>query len=57
MNKLNFRNFFTRSSSANILMVLFILGTTVGAGMIMLPAGFIVGGVACGLYGFLLGSE
>jgi hypothetical protein len=38
-------------------MVLFIVGTTIGAGMIMLPAGFIVGGVTCGVYGFLLGSE
>jgi len=58
MDNINyFRKFLTRSSLANGLMVMFIVGTTIGAGMIMLPAGFIVGGVTCGLYGFLLGNE
>lgn len=58
MDKINyFRRLTTRTSAANTLMVLFIVGTTIGAGMIMLPAGFIVGGVTCGVYGFLLGSE
>lgn len=51
------RKYLTRSTSANGLMVLFVIGTTVGAGMIFLPAGFIAGGVTCGLYGYLLGSE
>lgn len=57
MDKFNFRKLLTRSTAANILMVLFVLGTTVGAGMISLPAGFIVGGATCGLFGYLLGSE
>jgi len=57
MNKFNFRRFLTRTSAANFLMILFLVGTSVGAGMILLPAGFIVGGIACGLLGFLLGSE
>jgi amino acid permease len=57
MDKFNFRRFMTRSTAANALMVLFVLGTTVGAGMILLPAGFIVGGITCGLVGYLLGSN
>jgi amino acid permease len=57
MDKFNFRRLLTRSTAANTLMVLFVLGTTVGAGMILLPAGFIVGGITCGLFGYLLGSE
>lgn len=57
MDKLNFRKHMTRPIAANVLMVLFILGTTVGAGMILPPAGFIVGGLTCGVFGYLLGSE
>jgi len=57
MDKFNFRKFMTRSTAANALMVLFVLGTTVGAGMILLPAGFIVGGITCGFVGYLLGSN
>lgn len=48
---------FERTTLANAMMVLFVLGTTIGSALIFLPAGFIVGGVACGLYGYLLGSE
>lgn len=51
------RSLFTRQSAANIMMLSFILLTAVGAGMIFVPAGFITAGVACGLYGFLMGSE
>ena len=38
-------------------MVSFILFTSVGSAMIFLPAGFIVAGVTCGFFGFLLGLE
>ena len=48
---------FKRDSIANLLMLAFILLCAFGAGMIYLPAGLITAGVACGLYGFLLGSE
>lgn len=51
------KKYLTRSSAANSLMVLFIVGTTVGSSLIFLPAGLIVGGVTCGLFGYLLGSE
>jgi len=49
--------YLTRSSAANGLMVLFVGGTTVGSFLIFPPAGFIVGGVTCGIFGYLLGSE
>jgi hypothetical protein len=38
-------------------MVLFVVGTTLGSGLMFFPAGFIVGGITCGIYGYLLGSE
>lgn len=38
-------------------MLAFILLTGVGAYMILPAVGFITAGVACGLYGYLLGSE
>ena len=47
----------TRSFSAHLLMLLFILLTSVGAALLLPPAGLIVAGVNCGLYGYLLGSE
>jgi len=37
--------------------VLFVVGTTLGSGLIFVPAGLIVGGITCGIYGYLLGSE
>lgn len=42
---------------ANLLMICFILITAVGASMIYEPAGWIVAGVGCGVFGFLLGLE
>lgn len=46
-----------RSTFANIFMFCFIILTSIGAGMIFLPAGFLVAGVGCGIFGFLLGLE
>lgn len=48
---------FSRASAANLLMIAFILLSGVGAFMIYPPAGFIVGGAACGLFGFILGLD
>jgi hypothetical protein len=42
---------------ANLLMISFILFTSIGAALIFLPAGLIVAGIACGFFGFLLGLE
>jgi hypothetical protein len=42
---------------ANIMMVLFIVLTSVGTVLISPPVGLIVAGVTCGIYGYLLGSE
>jgi len=50
-------NVCTRGRIANVCMVLFVVGTTAGASMLSLPIGLIVGGVVCGLYGYLLGSN
>lgn len=46
-----------RATSANLLMICFIIFTSIGAGMIFFPAGWVVAGVCCGIFGFLLGSE
>lgn len=46
-----------RDSLANVLMVSFIILTGIGAGMVYMPLGLIVGGLACGIFGFLLGLE
>jgi len=46
-----------RNTFANLLMVSFIMFTSIGAGLIFPPAGLVVAGIACGIYGFLLGSE
>jgi len=46
-----------RRTFANLLMFCFILFTSIGAGMIFLPAGWVVAGVCCGIFGFLLGLE
>jgi hypothetical protein len=46
-----------RRTSANILMLCFIICTSIGAGMIFPPAGWVVAGVTSGLFGFLLGLE
>lgn len=46
-----------RTTFANILMVSFILFTAVGGFLIAPPVGFIVAGVTCGVFGYLLGAE
>jgi hypothetical protein len=46
-----------RGVTANLMMILFILLTSVGAALLHPAAGFIVAGVACGLFGYLLGSD
>lgn len=48
---------FNRSFTANLLMVLFIVLVGIGSLMIWPPIGFIAAGVACGIYGFILGLE
>ena len=49
--------FTNRRNLANCLMSLFVVGVALGAGLIFPPAGFITGGIACGIYGYLVGSE
>ncbi len=51
------KKYINRKTSANAMMVSFIMLTSVGAGLIFFPAGLIVAGVGCGLFGFLLGAE
>ena len=46
-----------RQTFANVFMVSFILFTSTGAAMYSHALGFVVAGVACGLFGFLLGLE
>jgi predicted acyltransferase len=46
-----------RGMTANGLMFSFILFTSVGAAMLLPAAGFITAGVACGIFGYLLGSD
>jgi len=48
---------FRRAFTANLLMVLFIVLIGIGTFMIWPPVGFIAAGVACGIYGFILGLE
>ena len=52
-----FRSKTNRNTFANLLMVSFIIFTSIGAGLIFPPAGLVVAGVTCGIFGFLLGSE
>jgi hypothetical protein len=47
----------TRRFSANVLMVGFILFTSIGASMVSPALGFIAAGVTCGIFGLLLGLE
>jgi len=46
-----------RGTSANVLMLSFILCTSIGAGLIFAPAGLVVAGITCGIFGYLLGLE
>jgi hypothetical protein len=57
MIKAWFKNRANRRTSANVLMLCFIIFTSIGAGMIFPPAGWVVAGVASGVFGFLLGLE
>ena len=54
---LKIRALFNRATFAYLLMVSFILFTTVGAALVYAPAGFITAGIACGMFGYLLGRE
>jgi hypothetical protein len=56
-NRLGREFIIQRSLVAHLLMVLFIVLTSIGAGLIAPPVGLIVAGANCGLYGYLLGSE
>ena len=47
----------TRSFFTNLLMVGFIIFTSVGAGLFSPAFGFITAGITCGILGFLLGLE
>jgi len=42
---------------AHMLMASFILFTAIGGFLIAPPVGFIIAGVGCGLFGYLLGAE
>lgn len=59
MNKLIefLRSLTNRTTFANVLMSSFILFTAIGGFLIAPPIGFIVAGVACGVFGYLLGAE
>jgi LytS/YehU family sensor histidine kinase len=46
-----------RPTFANVLMLSFILFTAIGGFLIAPPIGFIVAGVTCGVFGYLLGAE
>jgi len=46
-----------RVTFAHILMASFILFTAIGGFLIAPPVGFIIAGVSCGLFGYLLGAE
>lgn len=52
-----FKSKLTRATFANLLMFSFILFTSIGAALIFVPAGLIVAGIACGIFGYLLGAE
>jgi hypothetical protein len=54
---LRIKSSFKRGTVANIMMLSFILFTSIGAGLIFPPAGLIVAGITCGIFGFLLGAE
>lgn len=51
------RKYTNRATAANVMMVSFILFTSIGCFQIYAPAGYISAGIGCGLFGFLLGQE
>lgn len=54
---INLKPRLTRATFANLLMFSFILFTSIGAALIFVPAGLMVAGIACGIFGYLLGAE
>lgn len=42
---------------AHLLMVIFVVGTTTGAFLIYVPAGWVTLGVTSGIVGYLLGAD
>lgn len=54
---LRLKALFNRPTFAYLMMVSFILFTSIGAAFIYAPAGLITAGVTCGLFGYLLGRE
>jgi len=54
---LKIKTYLTRSTFANLLMVFFVVGTSVGAGLIFPPAGLVTFGITSGIFGYLLGAE
>lgn len=46
-----------RSTFAYLFMFSFIILTSIGVGLIFPPAGLVVAGVSCGIFGFILGLE
>ena len=51
------KRLFARPAMANVFMLLFIVLTSIGMSFISPPLGFVTAGVACGIFGFLLGLE
>jgi hypothetical protein len=51
------RSRLNRQTFAYIFMFSFILLTSIGAGLFNPALGFVVAGIACGIFGFLLGVE
>jgi hypothetical protein len=47
----------TRPGVAHLMMGVFVASSSVGAGLIFLPAGLLTLGVTAGLYGYLLGDN
>jgi len=52
-----FRAKLNRATFAYLFMLSFIILTSIGVGLIFPPAGLVVAGVACGIFGFILGLE
>jgi hypothetical protein len=46
-----------RTTFAYVFMLSFIILTSIGVGLIFPPAGIVVAGIGCGLFGFILGLE
>lgn len=47
----------TRPAVAHLMMGIFVASSSVGVGLIFLPAGLITLGATAGLYGYLLGAN